>query len=55
VIPTDRRRFHPAADLALLRRDRSILVAEYKSMCDKVRREELAAPQEERLFNPDEE
>jgi hypothetical protein len=55
LIPADRRRFHPAADLALLRRDRSILLVEYKSACKKARREELAAPmQEERLFDPDE-
>ncbi len=56
-IPFDQRRFHPATDAMLLRRDGVTLMSEFKRAHDVARRaliqEENAAQQ--RLFDPDEE
>jgi hypothetical protein len=55
AIPVDARRFHPAADIAMLRRDGTILAVQFKH-AHSVARRELAREEnedQERLFDPD--
>lgn len=55
LIPFDSRRFHPAADIAMLRRDGSVLMVEYKRSATRAKREAVAEENagQERLFDPD--
>jgi hypothetical protein len=53
VVKIDSSRFHPQADLMLLQRDGRILIAEFKHSQQRAARE-IATPQQERLFDPNE-